>query len=561
MGSRSTGIDEHSTAESTPEDVAALYSWANLQGAKYRDYSASRREYRAQVRYRAAKALLERELCGQMESEAAAAEAERADGGDEGFATEERGIPAGDEAARVAATDRVDAARRAESLARLALLALREEREIAEAHSSAERQALVYRGAEVRRRQLAGPQPYGLLHEASGVPGADASGGRFDVADDLQQFLFPGWEGFAFSGLAGGLMGGDSDSDRLRSGAGGSADFDWDDGEDDASDDELNTPAWLFSSQAAVRPEAVQGSVRGERAEVPPGDTLLDSRERVAARWFALKGVFDGAGPELAAMEPVQSRGVSLPMLAIFSLAGGTGKTSLAATLARGLALRGEKIVLADTTAQGLLPIYFGLHELRAGAVHEIEAGAEGGTGTLVLAMHSGRGGEDAGRRAALADEIILRGEGQDRMVLDLATGSDWLIRRLVEMHPTVLVPIAPDINSVMSLQAVERLFHGVMDSQRRPLLPVYVLNQFDASLPLHLDIREVFRRRLGDRLARVAIRRSPAVSEALAEGMTALEYAPDDPISQDYLDLVAWVRSISPTATGELSDVRRGEG
>src|SRR5271163_3217299 len=36
-----------------PEDVAILYSWANLQGAKYRDFSASRREYRAQMRRRA----------------------------------------------------------------------------------------------------------------------------------------------------------------------------------------------------------------------------------------------------------------------------------------------------------------------------------------------------------------------------------------------------------------------------------------------------------------------------------------------------------------------------
>ena len=32
----------------TPDDVATLYSWANLRGAKYRDFSAAR----AQVRER-----------------------------------------------------------------------------------------------------------------------------------------------------------------------------------------------------------------------------------------------------------------------------------------------------------------------------------------------------------------------------------------------------------------------------------------------------------------------------------------------------------------------------
>src|SRR5665647_2662390 len=83
MGSRGTEIDDQSTADNTPEDVAILYSWANLQGAKYRDYSASRRESRAQTRYRAAKALLEGELKAQAEAEASAAEAER-----EAFAAE-----------------------------------------------------------------------------------------------------------------------------------------------------------------------------------------------------------------------------------------------------------------------------------------------------------------------------------------------------------------------------------------------------------------------------------------------------------------------------------------
>src|SRR3569833_1744158 len=77
MGSNGKAIDGQSTTGSTPEDVAALYAWANLRGAKYRDYSASRREHRAQVRYRAAKALLDRELKAQAETEASAEAAER----------------------------------------------------------------------------------------------------------------------------------------------------------------------------------------------------------------------------------------------------------------------------------------------------------------------------------------------------------------------------------------------------------------------------------------------------------------------------------------------------
>jgi cellulose biosynthesis protein BcsQ len=90
--------------------------------------------------------------------------------------------------------------------------------------------------------------------------------------------------------------------------------------------------------------------------------------------------------------------------------------------------------------------------------------------------------------------------------------------------------------------------------------LPFYVLNRFVASLPLHLDVREVFRRQLGERLLRVAIRDSPAVSEALAEGMTVLDYAPSAPVSLDLLEVATWIRSMSPPATAEFLPLHRGE-
>jgi hypothetical protein len=78
MDSLSTEVvDERMLAE-TPEDVAVLYSWANLQGAKYRDFSASRREYRALMRHRQAEQLREEEMRAKGEAEAAASEAERA---------------------------------------------------------------------------------------------------------------------------------------------------------------------------------------------------------------------------------------------------------------------------------------------------------------------------------------------------------------------------------------------------------------------------------------------------------------------------------------------------
>src|SRR5277367_2527111 len=78
MESRRTDGGNESLVAGTPDDVAMLYSWANLHGAKYRDFSASRREYRAQIRYRAAQDLRERELKAQEAAEESAVAAEQA---------------------------------------------------------------------------------------------------------------------------------------------------------------------------------------------------------------------------------------------------------------------------------------------------------------------------------------------------------------------------------------------------------------------------------------------------------------------------------------------------
>jgi cellulose biosynthesis protein BcsQ len=216
---------------------------------------------------------------------------------------------------------------------------------------------------------------------------------------------------------------------------------------------------------------------------------------------------------------------------------------------------------LADTTPHGLLPIYFGLRELPPGEVRTVSPPADSSARPITVAACDIAGkGESERQQERAAEEILRSGQGNQRLLLDLASGSSWLLRRMADLHPVVVVPLAPDMNSVLSLQAVEKLFRNLADSDGRPMLPFYVLNQFDATLPLHLDVREVLRRQLGDRLLRIAIRRSPAVSEALAEGMTVVDYVPDAPVSQDYLDVASWLRSISPPAAAESRSVLRGQ-
>ena len=130
----------------------------------------------------------------------------------------------------------------------------------------------------------------------------------------------------------------------------------------------------------------------------------------------------------------------------------------------------------------------------------------------------------------------------------------------MAHLNPTVLVPLAPDMNSVISLQSIEKFLNSLNGPGGTPVQIFYLLNQFDASLPLHLDVREVLRRQLGERLLPFVIRRAPAVSEALAEGMTIVDYAADAPVAEDYMNIASWLRTVAAPATAGFRNVRWSE-
>jgi len=159
-----------------------------------------------------------------------------------------------------------------------------------------------------------------------------------------------------------------------------------------------------------------------------------------------------------------------------------------------------------------------------------------------------------------LTAEIGKYSRGLSRVIVDLPTASGATTRRIIGMSPLVVVPMVPDMNSVVSISSIDAFFERNATGNAKQSLPFYVLNQFDASLPLHLDIREVLREQLGDRLLPMVLRRTPAVSEALAEGMTVMDYAPNSTVAEDFATLASWVKSQSAPATSVYRGVRWSE-
>lgn len=681
---------ERKATDETPEDVAVLYTWANLQGAKYRDFSASRREFRAQMKHRAAEAAREAEEKAKAEAEEAARREEEAakkleqEAVDADKAQKAAAAASAARQAQKAAEDRLEAARHAEAAAAAEAAARRAEREAAEAHAHAEMQQRRWEDQQrnpvvpgeisdpylkpthevevehhIHRPHASSAERAAALRQSSAIkaavrvqPGFSSGIKKAPIVDPVPQKrqsepapeYAPIEERYVSEQPAPQRRGYRPDiptaqMEAYREEPRYDARAPYDDRpavmqrhmemvdtppepvrqfipaapqrqephevmippvheepvrnfvpaptpprperveavpEKREPEQPMYRPAPVRPStmvpavqreQHPVRPAWLYGEDRGARPQPvapqepkpqPVPDTLQHSRERVASRWFALKGVFDHSAQEQAEPQPVRKQEYRVPTLVLFSLAGGVGKTSMVATLGRALSSLGEKVLLTDTTSHGLLPFYFGARELRPSVVRTFSPPPGSTDAPIYLVNYElDQKSNDQGTQEWVMEEITRNSQGAHRMVVDLSAGSSWLLRRLSRLNPTVIVPVGPDMNSVISLQSVEKFFQGITDADGRAIRPSYVLNQFDSSLPLHLDVREVMRQLVGDRLLPFTIRRNPAVSEALAEGMTVIDYAPSSPVAEDFMNLATWVRAATAPATAGFRGAR----
>jgi cellulose synthase operon protein YhjQ len=300
--------------------------------------------------------------------------------------------------------------------------------------------------------------------------------------------------------------------------------------------------------EAPTRPET-QPDSRPSPA-FPDSPDSPNSNVPRPTRWHALHSVFQPAEriPEAAPISAEQRP----PILALFSLAGGVGKTCLTATLGRALSALGEHVLLVDTATCGLLPFYFSARDFKPGLVRTFSRpGAEDDVPVNVLNLQQDRY-PGSSERDPLLDELLRGGRGAVRILVDIATASGEVTSRLMQLGPTFLVPILPDMSSLACVAPLETMLAGA-DT-------FYLLNQFDPALPLHLDMQETLRQQLGDRLLPFALRRSFAVSEALAEGMTVIDYAPGSAAAEDYWSLAAWLRNFAAPALVSYGGVRWSE-
>jgi cellulose biosynthesis protein BcsQ len=326
-----------------------------------------------------------------------------------------------------------------------------------------------------------------------------------------------------------------------------------------------NTPYRDFSRPRKASPPAQPARV--ESVE-PPAAGSNGSRDAVASSATVaaavpaspLVGVVNPVPAAVLASEPIppvaqpvttQSAFVQVsPVVAIYSVAGGVGKTALCANLGKALCSLGEQPLLVDVSSRGLLPFYFGATDQRAGSRKFV---APGVNAPFVQVMTA-----DKVTNEWLEGEVKAHMASAQRTVFDLGALCGDLLTAIFSMCTLILIPLLPDLNSVATVATIESSLNTQVTGPKPAVY--YVFNRFDEHKVNDQHARDLVAQQCGQRLLPTTLRHDPKLAEALHGPLATADHTPGPELSHDYLELALWVRRVAPLRSAALLTGRWSE-
>ena len=272
-------------------------------------------------------------------------------------------------------------------------------------------------------------------------------------------------------------------------------------------------------------------------------------------------------GEVVAIAPPRASRPVAqaddLPKrIAIFNHKGGTGKTTTSVSLAAGLAMRGKRVLLVDTDAQGNVGVSLAMKAERT-LYHVLVMGLAGkdavtnvrenldvipsnetlAAAELYLAGRQSRDRILANRLASVVDDY-------DHVIVDCSPSLSLMNQNALCLVDSVLVPVACDYLSLVGMRQVIKTVKSVNQLLHHPvriwgILPTF----FDARAKICHEAVDTLRQHFGDRCLK-PVRQAIKIKEAPAQGQTLFEYAPGSMAAEDYAYVVDRVLGTEKAAT-----------
>lgn len=251
-----------------------------------------------------------------------------------------------------------------------------------------------------------------------------------------------------------------------------------------------------------------------------------------------------------------------MPSLAVISLAGGVGRTTLTAALANLAARNGQSSLAVDWDPQNLLALHFGAPQPPLAG---LAANAANGTPWQTSALRSADGAlllpfgrltvnqlkdwypEMARDRGWLAAQIgrIERPaskSGRSWTFIDTPRAPSLLVEQALLAADAALLVLRADPGAMALLP------DALAIAADKPVLAV--INAFDASRPLQQGVRAALLSRLGSRLVPHVVHRDEAVPEAFARLASLADLAPHAQATHDLFGLLRWLEARLPEPT-----------
>ena len=265
---------------------------------------------------------------------------------------------------------------------------------------------------------------------------------------------------------------------------------------------------------------------------------------------------FAGLPPEAAMLgfhpsSPPVRPGKAFSALAIYSIAGGVGKTTICANLGKVLCSLGEQLLLVDATDRGLLPFYFGAMEPKTGPRKFKAPGANARFIQVIAAERV--------TTQWLESDVKNAMSTSQRTIFDLGPACESLLPTILGMCTAVLVPLLPDLNSILTVSRIERSLNAHSTGSKTPAV-FYFFNRFDELNVNDRQAMDFVARQCGRRLLPLVLRHSVEIAEALRGGISGADLAPGSELSHDYLELAMWVRRVAPLSSAVLLPGRWSE-
>lgn len=239
-------------------------------------------------------------------------------------------------------------------------------------------------------------------------------------------------------------------------------------------------------------------------------------------------------------------------IIAITSPVGGSGKSSVALSLASLLSNLQLPVTLIETDPANLLAYQMGQTEYANKGLcqglkglenwPDLVYGAELGFRFMPFGQQSHNESIElalkfAQKKTALSTAINgCMSTEEDIFIFDTAKLPNFLAHAVLQVSDLNLITLTPDSNSLLS---IDPTIKSLLESRGSNY---FLMNRFKANQVLHLDIWALARIKLGHRLLPFYLVEDQAMPEAFASGLNLEEYSPSSQLAENLHKLANWI-------------------